>query len=214
MQTKIALCIATIVAISIPVWAQTSLTTPEAPSSPQKIRPVLIGAAVPDVTLETVAGEQFDLKKSLTDKPGVIIFYRGGWCPFCNRHLAQLQEIQSKLVDLGYQVLAISPDQPTKLAESQEKIKPSYTLLSDRHMTAASAFGITFRVDDATLVKYRGYGINLETASGENHHLLPVPSVFIVGKDGKIGFTYVNPDYKVRIDPDVLLAAAKAVLKQ
>jgi hypothetical protein len=55
---------------------------------------------------------------------------------------------------------------------------------------------------------------NLEAASGEKHHLLPVPSVFIVGREGMIGFTYVNPDYKVRIDSDVLLAAAKAVLKE
>ena len=80
-------------------------------------------------------------------------------------------------------------------------------------MKAARALGIAFRMDDATLERYKGCGIDLETASGETHHLLPVPSVFIVGKDGLIKFTYVNPDYKVRVAPDVLLAAARAALK-
>lgn len=184
------------------------------PGSAQEVKPILIGAPVPDVLLETAAGSKFSLKKHLTKKPTVLIFYRGGWCPFCTRHLASLQEAETSLLDLGYQILAVSPDRPTKLAESQDKIKPSYTLLSDRHMQAAAAFGIAYRVDDPTLKKLERYKIDIEDASGETHHLLPVPSVFIVGKDGRIGFTYVNPDYKVRLDSEVLLAAGKAVQKQ
>lgn len=80
-------------------------------------------------------------------------------------------------------------------------------------MTGARAFGISFRVDDDTIKKYRGYGIDLGEASGEKHNMLPIPSAFIIGQDGIIKFAYVNPDYKVRVDPDVLLAAAKSSLK-
>ena len=214
MKNKIALWITTLVAVSIPAFGNETTSNKEVPLSAQEVRPLLIGASVPDVGLETVAGETVKLQEQLGEKPAILIFYRGGWCPFCNRQLAQLQEIQSSLVDLGYQILAISPDRPAKLAESAEKIKPSYTLLSDSRMEVASAFGIAFRLDDATLTKYRGYGIDLEAASGQSHFQLPVPSVFIVGRDGKIGFTYVNPDYKLRIDADVLLAAARAVMKQ
>ena len=88
-------------------------------------------------------------------------------------------------------------------------------LVSDNEMTGAQALGIAFRVDDATVKKYKeSYGIDLEADSGRTHHLLPVPSVFIVGTDGVIQFSYVNPDYKVRIDPDVLLNAAKSVSEQ
>ncbi len=42
--------------------------------------------------------------------------------------------------------------------------------------------------------------------------MLPVPSIFITSTDGTIKFEYVNPDYKVRIDSGLLLAAAKASL--
>ena len=90
-----------------------------------------------------------------------------------------------------------------------QKEKLTYTLLSDSKMEAAQALGIAFKVDDATLDRYEEYGIDLERASGEKHHLLPVPSVFIVGTDGTISFEHVNPNYKVRLHPDLLLAAAK-----
>lgn len=183
-----------------------------APTSAQDIKPLLIGASVPDVTLQTPDGKAFNLKAAAAKKPTVLIFYRGGWCPYCNTYLGQLQAAEADLLNLGYQILAISPDRPPKLGESVEKGKLTYTLLSDSSMTAAQAFGIAFRVDDATLEKYKGYNIDLEAASGEKHHLLPVPAVFIVGTDGVISFAYVNPDYKVRLESAKIIEAARGAL--
>ncbi|MDT8389929.1 MAG: peroxiredoxin-like family protein [Lentisphaeria bacterium] len=189
-------------------------TAPPVPASAADVRPLLIGASVPEVTLRTADGKAFDLGAAASRKPAILIFYRGGWCPYCSLHLGQLQEAEADLVKLGYQILAVSPDRPEKLAESVEKGKLSYTLLSDAAMDAAKAFGIAFRVDDATVEKYKGYGIDLEAASGQDHHLLPVPAVFILGTDGKVKFVYVNPDYKTRLSADVLLAAARASLEE
>ncbi len=90
----------------------------------------------------------------------------------------------------------------------------SYRLLSDSKNKAARAFGIAFKLSDTLNKKYRGYGIDIEDASGEADHVLPVPAVFIVGTDGVIKFEYVNPDYSERIDIDVLMAAAKAAVKR
>jgi len=214
MKTKPAILVVLMTAsVLLAVDEETSAST-KVPDSAQKVRPLLIGSPVPDIALETSNSEAFDLRGHVTDKPSVLVFYRGGWCPFCNRHLAGLGTIESKLTDLGYQILAISPDRPSKLAESLDKTNLSYTLLSDSRMQAAQAFGIAFQVDKPVLKMLANYNIDIEEASGQTHHQLPVPSVFIVGKDGRIGFTYVNPDYKVRLDADVLLAAAKAVLKQ
>lgn len=80
-------------------------------------------------------------------------------------------------------------------------------------MVAAKAFGIAYKVNKTMYEKFKSYGIDLEADSGRNHHLLPVPAAFIIDKDGIIRFSYVNPDYKVRIDPDLLVEAAKAGLK-
>ena len=85
-----------------------------------------------------------------------------------------------------------------------------YILLSDSELAAARALGVAYRVDEETFGKLQGYGIDLEEASGQDHHLLPVPSVFLIDRKGSIRFVYVNPDYTQRIDPETLLAAARA----
>ncbi|MFA6173330.1 MAG: DUF547 domain-containing protein [Kiritimatiellales bacterium] len=174
--------------------------------------PAAVGSPVPPLVLHTASGDSFDLSAAVKKQPAVLIFYRGGWCPYCNMHLAQLQTIEPQLIKLGYQILAISPDRPAKLAESIGKNHLSYTLLSDSSMEAAKAFGLAFEVDAATLEKYKGYGINLEEASGNPHHLLPVPAVFIVGTDGIIRFSHADPDYKVRLAPEEILRTAREAL--
>ena len=73
-----------------------------------------------------------------------------------------------------------------------------------------TTFSLAFRVNDEMVERYKTYDIDLEAASGESHHVLPVPSTFIIASDGMIRFQYTNPDYAVRLHPDVLLAAACA----
>ena len=191
--------------------ADNRATQNDVPGNAAEVTPVLVGQALPRLILRTVEGEPFDLNEAVAKKPTVLVLYRGGWCMYCNLQLAQLKSIESALVDAGCQIIAISPDRPAKLAESGAKHGLEYLLLSDSKMTAARALGVAFRVDDATVVKYKdSYGIDLEGDSGQTHHQLPVPSAFVIGRDGVIRFAYVNPDYKVRVDPGVLLAAAKA----
>ncbi len=142
-------------------------------------------------------------------KPSVVVFYRGGWCPYCNAHLGQLATVEPELVKLGYQVLAISPDRPEALRESLDKGGYSYQLLSDSEMALSKAYRLAFRVNDPTVERYQGFGIDLEKASGRDHHLLPVPAVYLVDRKGVIRFAHWNPDYKQRLDPAKLLDAAR-----
>jgi glutathione peroxidase len=173
------------------------------------ICPVLVGETVPNVQVRDVDGREVMLHEVLAGKPTVIIFYRGGWCPFCNTHLGQLKEAEADLAQLGHRIIAISPDRPEKLAESAGKIAMNYQLLSDSTMGAARAFGIAFKVADETLQDYKKWNIDLEAASGESHHELPVPAVYLVDTEGVIQFSYVNPNYRVRLDPEILMAAVK-----
>ena len=128
--------------------------------------------------------------------------------------MVQLQEIEPQLKNLGVQLFAISPDQPSKLKETIDKHKMGFRLLSDSDMAVARSFRVAYKLDDATLAQLNKYGIDVEEASGQKHHMLPVPAVFLVATNGLIQFEYVNPDYQVRLDPDLLLAAAKIVFKR
>jgi len=179
----------------------------------RNITPLAVGSPVPDVALSTKDGERVKLKAKI-QQPTVVVFYRGGWCPYCNVQLAGLATVQKQLKSLGFSLLAISPDRPSINKASLQKDTLSYTLLSDTTMQAAKAFGIAFKLDDQTITRYKQYDIDLEAASGRSHNLLPVPSVFIVDQSGIIRFVHADPDYKVRLSEEKLLAAARRLAAQ
>jgi peroxiredoxin len=173
-----------------------------------------VGDSIPDVTLRTVDDKKVSLRKLVADKPAVLVFYRGGWCPFCNKHLEALSSIKDDLTKEGVQLIAISMDQPSKLRETLQKDKLDYTLLSDSDANAVKAFGISYLVADATLEKMKAYHEDLDAATGNSNHILPHPAVFVVNTRGVICFAHVNPNIKVRLEPSKILEAAKAALKE
>ena len=174
------------------------------------IHPILVGMKIPDVLLTAVDGQPVRLSSLLEKGPIVLVFYRGGWCPYCNLQLEQLHTVEDDVLELGYQIVAISADRPENAEQSVEKHNLHYTLLSDSAKTAAKVFGLAYKVDEKTLEASKTFGITLEAASGLNDHVLPVPAVFVVQKDGSIIFEYVNPNFKVRLNARVLLAILKA----
>lgn len=185
----------------------------DVPLDPAKVVPLPVGDAIPAVTVRNPDGSEHKIGPGPLAKPTVLIFYRGGWCPYCNRHLGALKKAEPELLKLGYDLLFLSADRPEILFSSLKEPDIHYTLLSDATMAAARAYHVAFRVDDATIAKYKEFGVDLEAASGEKHHQLPVPSVFIIDKAGIIRFVHANPDYTTRISPEDLLAAAEAVAK-
>lgn len=181
------------------------------PSSADSIKPLKVGVSIPDVTLATLDNKPVSLNSLVKQKPTVLIFYRGGWCPYCNRHLSELMKAEAELRKLGWQILAISPDKPENQNESREKKDLTYTLLSDSSMEASVLFGVAYKMDPGTITKYKMYGIDLEKASGNDHHLLPVPSVFLISKEGIIQYSHHNSNYKKRLSAEEIISAAKGV---
>lgn len=179
-------------------------------ASAEDVQPLLVGMKAPVFTVRDANNEIFRYDAAKQARPVVLTFFRGGWCPYCNLHLSELRLAEEKLRDMGFDIWFISIDKPELLLESLDDPDIGYTIYSDSSLSATRAFGLAFRVDDELNEKYLGYGIDLERASGEDHHVLPAPATYIIGTDGVINFAYINPDYKVRLHPDILLAAAKA----
>lgn len=176
------------------------------------VTPLLNGQFAPKTTLKTADGSPVSLQALTMQKPSIVLFYRGGWCPYCNEQLAQLKDIEKDLVDMGYQILAISPESPERLQEQKLETEFLVTLLSDDKVNTIREFGVGFYLDTVTELKYKTYGINL-TKDESGNSVLPAPSIFILNKKGQVLFNYVNPDYKVRPSADLVLAVAKS-LKQ
>ena len=189
----------------LPVFAS------DAAASADQVRPILPGTVLPAAPVRDRNGVSIDLAAVVAGRPAVVVFYRGGWCPFCNLQLADLRLIQNDLKTLGYQLIAVSPDTPEKLNETLGRTELDYTLISDSDAAAMKAFGIAFEVDRETLERYRGAGLDLAEAAGNDHGLLPAPGVFIFDDAGVLQFAYVHPDYRVRVPGTVILAAARAI---
>lgn len=179
----------------------------------ESVSPLLNGEQIPAVMLKDSSGKVVELKNLIAQKPTVLFFYRGGWCPYCNNQLGQLKEIEPKLIELGYQLVGISPDSPEKLAASAGERKLDYLLLSDANMDAARAFGLAFftskQTSDAYLARMKLENPLFTTPEGEPRLVLPVPAVYIADKEGLVHFQYVNPNFKVRPAPELILTAAK-----
>ncbi len=179
--------------------------------SADAIKPLPVGAAMPEARVKNAKGEELSLKQTTSGKPTILIFYRGGWCPFCTRHMAELAKSQEALTAMGYQILAIGADASGELPATVEKHHLGYTLLSDVDMHAADAFGLAFYLDEATAKRYEGR-FKL-SAKHEGRYWLPVPAVYIADRNGKIVFAHTNPDYRQRLPVEDLLAAAQKAAK-
>ncbi|MDI5950856.1 peroxiredoxin-like family protein [Flavobacterium yafengii] len=189
-------------AIGLSVHAQNNL-----PKLATEIAPLLIGEKIPNVTLTSVENTDVNVTELISKKRTVLVFYRGGWCPYCNAHLAALGEAEKELLDLGYQIIAISPDAPKSLKVTDDKEKLNYLLLSDSTGELSRAVGIAFQAPE----NYKA--IITKGSEGVNSSFLPVPAVFILNTNAEIEFEHITPNFKNRISNDLLIAVAKSLNK-
>lgn len=206
-----SLFISALFVLSSQVIAATATNIAE---SAEQVSPLLPGLTVPNVELKDQYGKTVSLAERFKEKTTVLIVYRGGWCPYCSKQLASVQKIEKELASLDAQLIAVSPDSPEKLAETKITA-PSYQLLSDDSLTLAQTLGLAFYLDDKTAKIYRNkLGVNFVSLEGEPKVALPVPAVFVIDTNGLVHFQYANPNYKVRLTEDLLLAAVKSVSEQ
>ncbi|MBU1390472.1 MAG: AhpC/TSA family protein [Gammaproteobacteria bacterium] len=195
----------------------TSFTTLAQPIAKDEfsISPLLNGQQIPKVNLQDIKGNTVDLAELTQKKPTIFFFYRGGWCPFCNNQMGQLKAIEPELLKMGFQLVGISPDTPAQLKASAAKNELKYLLLSDEKMQASQAFGLAFytskQVTDTYLSRLKLDNPLWTTPEGDKRLVLPVPAIYIADTQGLIHFQYVNPNYKVRPAPKLILTAASLV---
>ena len=137
--------------------------------------------------------------------PLLVIFYRGGWCPYCNRQIRSLTKAWPQFKQRDVLPVLISADKPDGAAIAQRGYEIPFPVLSDPKLKAHEVFKVTMQVPAELIPKYREYGIDLEAWSGESHHKIAVSSVFLIGEDGIVRWSHSSQDYKKR--PSVRTAA-------
>ncbi len=183
--------------------------------SADQITPLKSGEQAPAFVVLDADGEEFSFDPDALDRPAVLITFRGGWCPFCNMHLSELRTVVPEISAMGVDVLFLSGDRPEMLyaslaQDTQETIADlDYKIYSDADAQAAIALGIAFKASERTINGRISKGQDIEDSSMLNHGVLPVPAVYAIDTSGTIRFDFVEPDYKVRLPSEELLAVAK-----
>lgn len=152
----------------------------------------------PEFTAKDQNGKVISLKDELKNGKVVLIFYRGQWCPYCNKQLKGLEDSLSLITSKGAIVLAITPEQPANVSKTIEKTKATYSILTDDNLKIMKDYDVAYTVDPAMLEKFKGYGIDFSLANGNNGANLPVPAVYVIDKTGNITYKYFDADYTKR----------------
>lgn len=176
-------------AIVLNVFAQTQTVYPEG---------LKVGDAAPMFAAKDQNGKTVDIKQALKNGPVVMLFYRGQWCPFCNKQLSHFADSLPMLTAKGVSILAVTPETADNVKKTIVKTKSSFPVLEDVGMLIMKQYKVNFAVDENTIAKYKGYGIDFDKANGSNGANLPVPATYIIGKDGIIKYVFFNVDYRKR----------------
>ena len=68
------------------------------------------GQPFPPLEVPAVGGGTISLPDDLAGSYGVVLIYRGSWCPYCNAQLAAFSRALDTLTELGVKVVALSVD--------------------------------------------------------------------------------------------------------
>jgi len=116
-----------------------------------------------------------------------------------------LGEIQT----LGAALVAISPIEKRFARGTVEKYGLQFPVLVDPGNLVASTFALTISVPVPLREVYRGFGIDLERVNGDNSWTLPLPTRYIIGRDGIIIAAQTNTDHTLRPEPEETLAVLR-----
>jgi len=159
---------------------------------------LFIGSKAPDFKAKDQNGNEIQLKDLLKKGKVVLVFYRGQWCPYCNRELSRIQDSIQFIKDKGAMVVAVSPEKQESIAVTVEKTKAEYPVIYDEGLKIMKAYEVEFEVPENTITRYKNADIDIEKNNGANGKYLPVPAVYIIDKESTVTYRFFETDYKKR----------------
>ena len=164
----------------------------------EKPEGLFIGSKAPDFKAKDQDGKEVRLKDLLKKGKVVLVFYRGYWCPYCNRELSRLQDSLALIQEKGATVVAVSPEKPENIKQTVEKAKAGYPVLYDEGLKIMKGYDVEYEVEETTLARYRSSGLDIEKNNGPNGKFLPVPAVYIIDKESTVTYRFFDADYRKR----------------
>jgi peroxiredoxin len=169
-----------------------------------------VGDRAIDFELPEIGGRDLRLSELWATGPVVLVYYRGGWCPFCNQYLAVLQKSLLDIHALDGQLVAVSPELPARGAGTQEKNRLTFPLLSDAGNQVARQYGLVFRISDKVIPYYDQF-YDIEHYNGDRSYELPLSATYVIDSEGIVRYAFLDADYKRRADPKEVLEVLRGL---
>ncbi|MFB0981716.1 MAG: peroxiredoxin family protein [Alteromonadaceae bacterium] len=157
-----------------------------------------VGDKAPSLTVIDKNKTAVNIDDLTAEKGLIILFFRSAdWCPFCKKHLVELQGYADKFKALGYGIAAISYDNTEILNSFIQAHNLTYPLLSDQSAATVKAYGV----------------LNKDYKIGDDNYGIPYPGVVIINPAGKIDHKYFFKGYRKRVKFVELYEQLNAVKK-
>lgn len=171
---------------------------------------VNVGEYAPEFNLPNAIGGHISLYDELEKGPVVLVWYRGGWCPYCN---LQLQHIQQKLAEIhnaGGRVIAISPELPDKTMTTKERHMLEFQVLSDINNRVADKYKLAYSVDESVVDHY-DLSVRLNDHNGNDSNRLPLAVTYVINTSGLVEYAFLDADYKNRATPEEIISVLNTI---
>ena len=180
-----------LITLSTLTFAQTPLMT--------EVQGIAVGDTVADFSALTKDNSTYFLKSELEKGPTVVIFIRGYWCGYCNKHMSHLQDSFDQITAKGANIVIVSPEKPEYLEKTAEKSGAEFTLLYDSAYSIMQQFDVLWAPDEKMEAKFKRYfGDEMKNSHSDDTQRLPVPATYIIGQDGVVKWRHFNRDYSTR----------------
>ncbi len=162
------------------------------------------GDRAPDFTLRDQLDRNYSLHQHLRDGPIILLWYRGGWCPYCNITLHHMQAHLEEFKDLGASLVALTPELPDQSLSTLEKHQLEFAVLNDIGNQVAKTFGVVFKLNPEIAKMYQE-SFGLHEVNGDTSQELPLASTYIIDQEGIIRYAFLHEDYRVRAEPSEII---------
>ncbi|MGE5420770.1 MAG: peroxiredoxin-like family protein [Chloroflexota bacterium] len=157
------------------------------------------GDKAPDFTGYDQAGKQVTLKSFLEKGPVVMFFYRGNWCPACNKQLQAYQDSLRLITDQGFTLVAITPESIEHVEQTVKMHNLAFQVIYDCQEKIMQDYGLMFDVTkDFQNLVMKSLKISIAEHNGREAAHLPIAATYIINKNGYLTSRYFDPDFHHR----------------
>ena len=172
-----------------------------------------MGDPAPGFTLTNQSGTEVSLDSLLEQGPVVLMWYRGGWCPYCNLTLRAYQDRLDDINALGATLVALTPELPDRSISTAEKEGLGYQVLSDVGNAVAKEYGVVFQLTEGVQANYE-QNFGLSAYNGDDSGELPLAATYVIDRNGTIRWAFLDADYRNRAEPADVIAALERLKPQ